>query len=158
MRIVAPILVVVLFSCVITGCIGPRIYDGHRGEHLFHYIEKVQVFDDCVSIQGGWNDIWAVYNYGVKVFDAHDDTGNQLEFRSMQFFWMKDMRFELELSPPSPDAKYVSLDIAFLSKGGVQRFQETLPLDRSANESYATQRKMFEKRPSVMPSSSSGRK
>lgn len=113
----------------LSGCMLPPTFHRLPGQKLVHGILGARVYRDFLSIQGGWNQEWAVYNYGVKVVQAHDDKGNDLEFKSFMFVWQKDMDFELTFTKPHEEAESISIDVLFYCQGETQRITKTLLLD-----------------------------
>lgn len=131
-------------------CCCPETYNGHVGQQFIHDIDAARVFPDCLSIQGTWNRPWAVYNYGVKVLSALDDTGKQLKFNGLQFNYLKEMIFEMTFSKPSPGAKSVSIDVMFYRGGKTERITKTLQLE-TGSRGYRSMRSRFETAPTVWP-------
>jgi hypothetical protein len=109
---------------VLGGCNPPASY-----ELLHHEARDAVVCDHALVVTGSISPMVAPRNYGVKLMDAHDDTGRPLTLQSFSFRYAKGLWFVLELSEPAPGAKAVSLDVAF-SSGGVQRATWTLPIQR----------------------------
>ena len=115
----------------LSGCMLPLTFHRLPGQKLVHGIIGARVYRDCLSIQGGWNQEWAVYNYGVKVLHAQDDKGNDLQFKSFMFVYQKDMDFELTFTKPHEEAQSISIDVLFVCQGETQRITKTLLLDEN---------------------------
>ncbi|MCA9256758.1 MAG: hypothetical protein KDA33_14015 [Phycisphaerales bacterium] len=113
-----------------------------------HRIERAQVLDDTLSIQGSLP-LYAYTDYGVKLVSCQDDTGKELRLQSAQIFWMKGEFFALELDPPAPDATEVSLDLLFTTRSGLQRSVQTLRIDRSGERGFGSQRQRWRRTPIV---------
>ncbi len=106
---------------------------------LWHTVERAAVYNDSLSLQGMITPVVSFTDYGFRVNDVRDDTGKQLEFKSYQVFWMKELRFEAEFEAPTAAATSVNVDVEFLSRSGKQRLQSVLPLSRDAQSDYRTQ-------------------
>lgn len=115
---------------LLAGCVVPSVgYD-----KLIHYPEDASVVEGSLFLTGGISPFVAPPDYGVKLVEAHDDTGETLSLKSFSFMFVKGMWFTLELSPPSESAQNVAIEAAFLSGGGVQRVKWTLPIHRDRKE------------------------
>ncbi len=131
-------LLAVAFALVtLTGC-APS---WHRSENvkLSHSVRRAAVYGDTLSLQGIVDPVVSVTDYGFRVNDVRDDAGNQLDFRSYQLFWMKELRFEAAFDAPATAAKSVAIDVEFLSRSGKQRVQMVLPVSRDVKPDYTTQ-------------------
>lgn len=141
----------------LTICIGLMVFCAachytprwHEGKGcLRHHIGQVAVVaeePDSLSVSGHIDPLVAFTDYGIKVYSATDDKGNKLELRSVQIFWMKAECFEIELSAPDPEANAVVLDLAFMTRSGIQRVTTTLPISRLETGNYLTQSGRWER-------------
>jgi acyl-CoA thioesterase I len=125
-------IVIVLAAFFAPGCGFQAGYD-----RLNHEPRGAVVVDGGLHVRGWITPCAPPMDYGVKVFDALDDTGRHLAFRSYQRTLIKGMWFDLELSEPAPAAKTVTVDVAFIS-GGVQRVKWDLPIARDDAASWFT--------------------
>ncbi len=87
-------------------------------------------------MQGLLNRVVAVTDYGVRVNSAVDSTGKHLAFRACELFWVKELRFDVQLDPPSDNAQAVILDFEFLTRSGCERVQAQLPVQRDVQSDY----------------------
>lgn len=139
------LLAVLLLIIPVFGC-SPQ-WHANETIALHHSIDRAAVYGRSVSVQGRITPVVAVTDYGFKSNEARDDLGNSLKFRSFQLFWMKELRFEVELELPDSSAKEVSLDFEFRSRAGVQRLRSTLPLERNVSPDYRTQLRRWTESP-----------
>jgi hypothetical protein len=121
-----------LLACTVAGCslFDPTWHSG-QGRRIRHFPTQAVVYGNSLTISGEMSWLYAHTDYGVKVYKAVDDRGTPLQLRSFQIFWMKVPCFEIEFSPPHPEAANVEYDIAFTSRSGVQRLTGTLPIERN---------------------------
>lgn len=134
-RVRPRMLVAILASC--TGC-GPAWHSGNEGFTVRHTVQRAVVYGDSLSIQGIINRTLAFTDYGVKVNEVSDDTGVALPFRSFQVFWVKELRFEVECTAPSPSARSVNVNLTFLSRSGSQTVRKKLGILREIQRDYTT--------------------
>lgn len=126
------------------GCSGlePRWHSG-RKHSVTHALQEASVFEEGLSVRGSISPVCAFTDYGIKVYSARDDTGNDLALRSFQVFYAKVMRFEIEFESPADEAETVTLDIAFTTRSGLQRLKETLPIDRLPCDNFTSRRHVW---------------
>jgi len=141
-------LFVVLPACFGFGC-GPSWHSGKEDFTLTHGIDKAEVHGDSLIVMGWISPLVAVTDYGLKVFEARDDTGRELPFKSFQMTYAKGMWFTIELDAPDPKAKSISLDIAFTSRSGPQRIRKDLPITRNTVRDWRARLHSWEPRRST---------
>lgn len=104
-----------------------------NGGPTYHVINEAVIEGDHMVLSGLVSPIKAHTDYGVKVYECHDDAGRSLSFTGMELFWEKTLGIVLEFDRPSEGAKSVTFDIEFTGRGepGFQRIVQTLPLRSS---------------------------
>lgn len=121
---------------VLAGCFSPQWHEDGSSPNL-HTIERAAVTQGALSIKGQLP-LYGYSNYGVRLNRAVDDQGQELHLKSAAIWWAKEERFELELDPPHPQATQVTIDVLFKTRAGLQRIEESIPIDRSGTASYRT--------------------
>lgn len=121
------------------GCAPPYHGSRHDGIRLTHGFGNASVHGDSLFVDGDMCPRVSLTDHGVKVVRAADDTGRELAFKSFQFFLSKDYPFELEFGAPASDAKFVELEVLFVSPSGTQRIKRQMPIERNPRLSYRHQ-------------------
>lgn len=103
-----------------------------------HAVHEALVLGDSLSVQGSIGTRYAFRTYGVRVNKARDDTGRDLAFRSYMMLNAKGQWFEIELSAPSMSARFVDLDLEFVTRSGEERIKQRLSLDRERKPNFIT--------------------
>jgi len=133
------VLPVVILS-ISEGCY-PSWHSGYETTPIRHRFDTIEIFKDSLVISGSINRVRAFTNYGFKPVSAHDDTGEQLHFRSFEIVWAKGLYFAIELERPTAGAKKVDIEVIFKTKSGGEKlersfdFSEARIVDRAYDSS-----------------------
>lgn len=122
-----------------TPACAPRWHSGGERFEIRHSLDRAAVYEDSLCLQGRLTPVRAFTDYGVRIGRVVDDTGETLAVKSFQLFWMKEMRFELEVEAPAAGARTVTANLEFLTRSAVEHVNATLSIERTPETDYRTQ-------------------
>ncbi len=137
---------VVIAAVLNSSCIRPLSDSSLIQRKIRHSVDKsAYLIDGRLFVQGSILPAISMMNHGVKVFEASDDMDKRLELKSFVMQMTKAHIFEIELSPPTEQAKLIRIDVGFYSRSGMERAQYELPIVPSDGKSFSHCSKVWDR-------------